>query len=123
MEVKSAAAEDRLFAALAYFYWYVAFPVYLVTPRFQQRPFLRYHMFHALILGLVVFWGGVALWTVGALIGKLGAFGLLLYPILRLAEWGAVLVTGYAAVQAWLGKQAEIPFVTEFVRPFLEEKK
>jgi hypothetical protein len=123
METPPVSAEDRLFAALAYVYWYVAFPIYLLSPRYQQRPFLRYHLFHALVLGLVVFWGGVALWTVSAMLGQFGLFGLLLYPVLRLSEWAALGLTAYAAFSAWMGRQVEIPYITEFVRPYLQEKR
>lgn len=122
METLPVSKEDRLFAALAYIYWFVAFPVYLVSPRYQGRPFLRYHLYHALGLGLVVYWGGIILWTVAAVLGKFGLFGLLLYPVLRLAEWLALGVTGYAAFSAFRGKQPQIPFLTELVRPYLEEK-
>lgn len=114
--------EDRLFAALAYPYWYIAFPIFLLAPRYQQRPFLRYHLYHALALGLLVFWGGVTLWTLSAIVGRFGLFGLLLYPMLKLAEWGAFGFTVYAAINAFLGKKAELPFVTEFVRPYLADK-
>lgn len=113
-------AEDRLFAALAYVYWYVAFPVYLLSPRYQNRPFLRYHLFHALALGLVTFWGGAALWAVAGVLGRLGIYGMLLYPIMRVCEWGVLAVTLYAAVRAWFGQRVELPFITEFVRPYLE---
>ena len=34
-------AEDRLLAALAYPFWYLAFPIFLLAPSFQQRPFLK----------------------------------------------------------------------------------
>lgn len=114
-------AEDRFLAALAYVYWYVAFPVYLAVPRYQRNSFLKYHMYHALVLGLGVLWGGVALWTISAVLGRAGLFGLLLYPVLRAAEWLALGVTVYAALQAWFGKRVQLPYVTEFVRPMLQE--
>ena len=122
MENHSSQAEDRLLAALAYPFWYVAFPIYLLSPRYQQRPFMRYHLFHALFLGLGILWGGVTLWTFAAVVGKFGLFGLLLYPFLKLAEWIAFLTTVYAAGNAFLGNQAQIPYITELVRPYLREK-
>lgn len=123
MEKKSLSAEDRLFAALAYPYWYVAFPVYLLAPRFQQNAFLRYHLFHALVLGLWVFWGGALLWAASAILGRLALFGLLLYPLLKLAEWLAFGVTLYGAFTAFAGKKVYLPFVTDLVRPYLKESE
>lgn len=120
--VEPPSAEDRLFSALAYPYWYVAFPVFMLSARQQKSEYLRYHMFQGLVLGLALFWGGVSLWTLGAVIGRLGLFGLLLYPILKLAEWVGFGVVVYATVSAWLGKRCQIPFVTEFVRPLLHER-
>lgn len=114
-------AEDRLLAALAYPFWYMAFPIFLLAPRFQQRAFLKYHVYQGLALGLVILWGGVTLWTTAAVLGKFGLFGLLLYPFLKLAEWAAFLATGYASVGAWLGNRTELPYITEFVRPLLHE--
>ena len=67
--VEPPSAEDRLFSALAYPYWYVAFPVYMLSARQQKSEYLRYHMFQGLVLGLALFWGGVSLWTLGAVIG------------------------------------------------------
>jgi len=122
MEKNSISPEDRLFAALAYPYWYVAFPVYLLSNRYQERPFLRYHLFHALFLGLAILWGGVLMWTTAAVLGKFGAFGILLYPFLKLAEWVAFLTTLYAAGNAFAGRRASIPYITDMVRPYLVEK-
>ena len=115
-------AEDRLLAALAYPYWYIAFPVYLLSNRYQSREYVRYHVFQGLLLGLVVLWGGAVLWTTAAILGKFGLFGLLLYPILKLAEWGARLTTLYAAFMALSGKKVELPYITEFVRPMLHSR-
>lgn len=115
-------AEDRLLAALSYPFWYMAFPIFLLAPRFQQRPFIKYHVYQGLALGLTILWGGVTLWTTAAVLGKFGLFGLLLYPFLKLAEWSAFLVTVYAAAGAWLGNRTELPYITEFVRPFLHER-
>lgn len=122
MDNSPGSAEDRLLAALAYPYWYLAFPIYLLAPRLQQRPFLKYHVFQGFCLGMAVLWGGVTLWTTAAILGKFGAFGLLLYPFIKLAEWVAFLLTWYGAVGAWFGNRIEIPYVTEFVRPFLHER-
>lgn len=122
MENQPVHAEDRLFAALAYPFWYVAFPVYLLAPRYQQNPFLRYHLFHALALGLAIMWGGVSLWTFAAVLGKFGLFGILLYPFLKLAEWVAFFTTLYASLNAFLGKKAQIPYITELVRPYIQER-
>ncbi len=114
--------EDRLLAALAYPFWYVAFPLYLVANRYQGRDFVRYHLFQGLFLGLVVLWGGAVLWTTAAVLGKFGLFGLLLYPCLKLAEWVAWGATYYAAAMAFLGKKVELPFITELVRPMLHTR-
>lgn len=115
-------AEDRLFAALAYPYWFVAFPVFMLGQGYRQRRFLRYHMFHGLALGLLIFWGGLVSWTLAAAIGKFAPiFSLLFYPLIKIAEWLAFGMTVWGAGNAFVGREVELPFITEFVRPYLAD--
>ncbi|MBI3926298.1 MAG: DUF4870 domain-containing protein [Armatimonadetes bacterium] len=115
-------AEDRLLATLAYPFWYLVFPMIYLSPHRQHSPFLRYHAYHALFLGLGLWVGGVVAWTTAAFIGKIFfLFGLLLYPILLLLKWMALLLTLYCMISAWQGRTQYVPYITEFSRPFVEE--
>lgn len=120
---ESISHEDRLLSALAYPFWYVVFPLFQLSPEKQKRKFLRYHCYQGLILGLALWGGGIVAWTLASILGRLIIFGLLLYPFLKLAEWVAFGTTVFAAGSAWLGNYVQIPYVTEFVRPFLEEER
>lgn len=114
--------DDRLLAALAYPLWYVVFIVVYLSPRRQKSRFLRYHAYQGLFLGLTVWVGGILLWTAADIAGKIFIlFGLLAYPLLKLLQLAAFAVTAWATLMAWLGKWLELPFITEFARPFVDE--
>ena len=116
--------EDRLLAALAYPFWYLVFVMVYLSPRQQKSRFLRYHAYQGLFLGLLIWVGGILVWTAAEIVGKvLIIFGLLLYPLLKLLHLGAIAVTAWATIQAYLGAWVEIPFVTEFARPFVDESE
>ena len=110
--------EERLFSALAYPFWYVAFPVFLLSKEKQASAFTRMHCHQGLFLGLLLWGGGILLWNASAILGKFILFGLLLYPLLKLAEWVALGLTVYSAASAWLGYRVYLPFISEFAKPF-----
>jgi uncharacterized membrane protein len=112
-------SQERLFSALAYPFWYVTFPVFLLS-REKTSAYARYHVYQGLFLGLTLWIGGIALWNVSAFLGRFILLGLLLYPMLRLAEWIALGVTVYSALSAWLGSKVRLPFITKFTEPFLQ---
>ena len=111
--------EERLFSALAYPFWYITFPVFLLSKDRQSSQFTRYHCYQGFFLGLALWLAGITLWNVSGFLGKFILFGLLLYPLLRLAEWVALGLTVYSAASAWLGRKVHLPFVSDFVAPFL----
>jgi len=115
--------EDRLLAALAYPLWWAAFPLLLLSPGKRERKFFVYHAYQGLFLGLALWVGGIALWTGASVIGRIALFGILLYPALKLAQWVAALTTVYATALAWLGVYVQIPFITEFARPYISSQK
>ena len=114
--------EERLFSSLSYPFWYVTFPVFLLSQERQASAYTRYHAYQGLFLGLTLWIGGIALWNVSAILGKFILFGLLIYPLLRLAEWAALLVTVYSAAMAWLGYKFRLPFISKFAEPFQAER-
>lgn len=113
--------EERLFSALSYPFWYVTFPVFMLSRDRQASRYTRYHVYQGLFLGLGLWLGGIALWNVSAILGKFILFGILLYPLIRLAEWAALGLTLYAAAAAWLGYKVSLPFVTKFSQPFQQD--
>ena len=68
-------------------------------------------------------------WRTGFVVGAglagagWGLGGILLYPALKLAQWVAALTTVYATALAWLGVYVQIPFITEFARPYISSQK
>ena len=115
-------SEERLFSALSYPFWYVTFPVFSLSRDRQASSYTRYHVYQGLFLGLALWLGGIALWNISAILGRFILFGLLLYPMLRLAEWVALLSTVYSAISAWLGYKVRLPFISKFTEPFLLEQ-
>lgn len=113
--------EERLFSALSYPFWYVTFPVFMLSRDRQTSRYTRYHVYQGLFLGLALWLGGIALWNVSAIIGRFVLFGLLLYPLMRLAEWAALGLTVFSAAGAWLGYQVKLPFVSKFAQPFQQD--
>lgn len=114
--------EDRLLAALAYPFWYLVFIMVYLSPRKQKSRFLRYHAYQGLFLGLLVWGGGIVAWTAAEIVGKVFVlFGLLLYPLLKLLNLAAFVMTAWATLAAWMGRWVEIPYITEFARPFVDE--
>lgn len=113
--------EDRLFAALCYPFWFVAFPIFSISTERQAKPFVKFHAYQGLALGLLIWLGGITLWHLAAVFGRFILFGLLLYPALKLAEWVAFFTTLFSAAGAWLGYQPKIPFITDFVHSVISE--
>lgn len=109
--------EDRLMAALAYPFWFVIFPLIYMTPDKRNDPFLRAHSYQGAVLG---FLGVVGLSVLRAFLTMVLRwfilFDVLLYPVLKAAEYGVMAMMAYGAVFALMGKKATIPYVTDFVK-------
>ncbi len=104
-------------AALAYPFWFAVFPLIYVTPDKRNDPFLRFHAYQGLLLGLVGVVGMSLLRAVLSFVVRwLILLDVLLYPLLRAGEYAVMFAMVYSAVFALLGKRAEIPFLSEFVR-------
>jgi uncharacterized membrane protein len=121
-ENEKPSAEDRLFAGLSYPFWFVCFPIFLISEKRQANPFLRFHAYQAVVLGLMFWLGGIAMWNVAAILGRFILFGLLLYPMLKLAEWLAFLTVVFSSAGAWLGYCPRIPGVTAFAESMSKAK-
>jgi hypothetical protein len=100
-------------AALAYPLWFAVFPMVYVAPDKRRNPFLRYHAYQGAALGL---FGIVGLSLVRTVLGMffrwLILFDVLLYPLLRCAEWAVLALVVYGAVMAALGRRAPMPYIT-----------
>lgn len=104
-------------AALAYPFWFAIFPLVYMTPDKRHDPFLRFHTYQGAVLGM---FGIVGLSLIRALLSTVVRwfilFDVLLYPVLKMAEYGVLALAIYGAVWALRGKHASIPYVTDFVR-------
>lgn len=104
-------------AALAYPFWFCVFPLVYMTPDKRKNSFLGFHAYQGALLGL----GGVfGLSLLRALLTTVVRwfilFDILLYPLLRIAEYGVLAMGIYGAIWALRGKLATIPFLSDLVR-------
>ena len=111
-------------AALAYPFWFVIFPLIYMTPDKRKNPFLHYHAFQGAALGLLGVFGLTVLRTIlGLFVRWFVLFDVLLYPVLRMAEYGVFVLMAYGALQAWRGAYAKIPYLSEFVQALQGERE
>ena len=104
-------------AALAYPFWFVLFPLIYMTPDKRNDPFLREHSFQGAVIGFGGVFGLTVLRTVLSIFVRwFVLFDLLLFPLLKILEWGVLALLLYGAFGAYSGKSVEIPFVSSFVR-------
>ena len=94
-------SDDRLFAALAYFFSPLVPLIIMFLEEKKNRPFIRAHNMQALILGVVNF--GVAI-----------VLGWLVFPLCINALLGIYLI--YLTIMAFQGKYVNIPLVTDLVK-------
>lgn len=103
-------------AALAYPFWFVVFPLIYMTPDKRNDPFLKFHAYQGALIGL---FGVAGLSLIRAALSLLVRwfilFDVLLYPLLKVAEWGVLAVAAYGTVCAFQGKLAKVPFLTDLV--------
>lgn len=104
-------------AALAYPFWFVIFPLIYMTPDKRNDPFLRSHSYQGAIIG---FLGVVGMSVFRALLALVVRwfilFDILLYPVLKAAEYGIFALMIYGAVFGLLGKNANLPYISDFVK-------
>jgi uncharacterized membrane protein len=92
-------SDDRLWAALAYFFSPIVPIVLLFLEDKKNRPFIKAHNMQALL-------AGIALWVITAIVGPLTlGCGFLL--------WFVMLIPAF---KAYNGKLVEIPVISNFVR-------
>lgn len=104
-------------AALAYPLWFAVFPMVYITPDKRNNPFLRFHAYQGAALGLL---GVIGLSTIrlflGILFRWLILFDVLLYPVLKFAEYGVFVAMALGALAAWRGQETDIPYLSQAVR-------
>jgi len=110
-------------AALAYPFWFAVFPLVYMTPDKRNNPFLKFHVYQGGAIGL---WGVVGLSALRAVLSFFVRWfillDVLLFPVLKMMEWGVLLLVLYGAIGALTGKRSEIPFLSELVRGVTEEE-
>lgn len=110
-------------AALAYPFWFVVFPLVYVTPDKRKDEFLRFHAYQGLLLGLVGVVGLTLFRTVLSLLVRwVILLDVLLYPLLKVAEYGVLAAVVYGAVMAGLGRKAELPYLSGLVRSLFPDR-
>jgi uncharacterized membrane protein len=95
MEENGISSDDRLFAALAYFFSPLVPVIILFAPDKKERPFIKAHNAQALAMGIVY---------IVVTAGTIGCGSIF---------W---LVMLYWAYKAYQGEYIEIPVISEFVR-------
>ena len=105
-------SDDRLWAALGYPIGLVALILLFIEDK-KQRPFIKFHAVHALVLTVIYIVIAIVIGVLRAIFDRLtlGLCGLAgcLVPILWLALF-------WPAILAYQGKYFEIPLVTGFIR-------
>lgn len=92
-------SDDRLWAALAYFFSPIIPIVIMLLPDKKDRPFIKAHNVQALITGIVLM---IITWIIGPLTLCIG------YLL-----WFVMLIPAY---KAFNGQMVEIPVISNFVR-------
>ncbi len=110
--------EDKIYAALAYPFWYLLVPFWWAFPEQRKKSFLRHHCLHALLANLVFWLAEVLLTTVGQLIGQLPIIGMLSI-LLSMVLGGVILVRSlfvlYGIFMALSGKFMDIQYLTAYI--------
>ena len=94
--------EERLFSALSYPFWYVAFPVFLLSKEKQASAFTRMHCHQGLFLGLLL-WGGGAM--------------LIFHGLQPARKWDKYTMPAFGAVFLLAGFAFLIPFLQPVLLP------
>lgn len=100
-------SDDRLWAALAYFFSPVVPLIIMLLEDKKDRPYIREHNAQALVYGIVLY----VLWSmIGVL--TLGIIGLCLIPV----GLAASIYVLYLTYKAFQGETVVIPVITNFVK-------
>jgi len=97
-KVNTISSDDRLWAALTYIFSPIVPIILLLLDDYKNRPYIRYHSFQALVVGIIlaILVPIIAIFTLGC--------GAILW-----------LIMFYWAYKAYQGEWFEIPIVTDFV--------
>ena len=98
-KVNTLSSDDRLWAALTYIFSPLVPIILLLLEDYKNRPYIRYHSFQALVVGIIlaILVPIIAMFTLGC--------GAILW-----------LIMFYWAYKAYKGEWFEIPVVTDFVK-------
>jgi uncharacterized membrane protein len=94
-------SDDKLWSALAYVFSPLVPIILLLMEDKKNRPFVRYHAYQSLVLG-------IALWILVMILG--------IIPLIQCVAWLPWLVMLYFAYKAYLGEYMTAPFVTDFIK-------
>lgn len=95
---------NKLLAALGYPIWIIALIMALTDPG-KNDPFVRYHSWQAIFLGVAYLLGFIVFWI----------------PIIGWLLWLVVFVyIIYCAVQAYQGKYFEVPVIYGLAKKYME---
>ena len=106
---------DKMMGLLSYVITLIVPLIILLSESGKQRRFQRYHAVHSLILSGVIIVVSLLLWCTIGLILELLTAGLATCCLLPISFIPYVL-TIYYGIQAYQGKYAEIPVITDFAR-------
>ena len=107
--------EDKILLLLSYPIWIIAGLILILSDK-KKNPFLAYHGYQSVFLGIALMIAGFVINTVFAVTIVL----ILLMPLVWLVIWIYQWVLGYKAMS---GEYVSVPFVTDFTKKFLEGNK
>lgn len=109
------AQDDKILLLLSYPIWIIAGLVIIFSDK-KKNPFLAYHGYQSIFLGIALMILGFVL---NIILGVTIVL-ILLMPLVWLALWIYQWFLGYKAMQ---GEYVTVPFLTDFVKKFLEGNK
>jgi uncharacterized membrane protein len=94
-------SDDRLWSALAYVFSPIVSIILILMEDKKKRPFIRYHAYQSLVLGVVMI---------------IAIMILSLIPLINCFTWLLWIVMLYFAYRAYMGEYFSLPFVTDFIK-------
>jgi uncharacterized membrane protein len=100
---------DNAAGALAYMTFVPAI-VFLVMPPYNKSPYVRFHAWQSILLTVAA----VALYIVLAILGRVPFFGLLIIPVMLIADLGLFILWLVVVLKAINGHKFRIPIIGAF---------
>lgn len=101
--MKTVSARHKLLAGMSYFFWPLS--ILIVATKLKKDPFLRFHGYQALILGIC---GSVFYLVSGGFLRLIPGLGPSLFNLLA-SVW--IVLAAFFAIRCLLGEYFKVPFI------------